>query len=186
MLTKCICTYCAGHLEFEEENAGEKIKCPHCGFETTLFLPGQEPDEEENEEAKSPAWPMKRPLIIIGAVVLALGGAVYSLRRWVLPPLKDWLPYTESPVLPVVALGIGCLGVLLLVAWTVFPVLIFLQFKKITSALQGIESNFRPVLSAEPVIAEDAVEQKANSTSRGGDRAGVLKESEIAQPRHEV
>ena len=48
MLTKCICTNCAGHLEFEEENAGEKIKCPHCGFETTLFLPGDEPETEES------------------------------------------------------------------------------------------------------------------------------------------
>ena len=58
MLTKCICTYCAGHLEFEEENAGEKIKCPHCGFETTLFLPGQEPDTRDGAHriAARAAW----------------------------------------------------------------------------------------------------------------------------------
>jgi hypothetical protein len=42
MLIKCICVNCAGHLEFEEENLGEKIDCPHCGFETTLAVPGTE------------------------------------------------------------------------------------------------------------------------------------------------
>src|SRR6266436_22576 len=39
MLIKCICTNCAGHLEFEEESAGETIECPHCHFETVLYLP---------------------------------------------------------------------------------------------------------------------------------------------------
>src|SRR5438270_7271826 len=157
MLTKCICTNCAGHLEFEEENAGEKIKCPHCGFETTLFLPGDEPETEESPGSAGRLARLKRPLIIAAAVLIVLAGLGYCLNRWVLPPLKLWLPYTESPVLPVIILAIGCLGVLLIIAWTVFPVLMFLEMRKLTSTLQGIEASGRPVLSAEPLMEEPSV-----------------------------
>src|SRR5256885_16846392 len=95
MLTKCICTNCAGHLEFEEENAGEKIKCPHCSFDTTLFLPGQEATEDESEgEQFGRSRISKRLLITTAALVVLVAGAGYSMYRWVLPPLKDWLPYT--------------------------------------------------------------------------------------------
>lgn len=165
MLTKCICTYCAGHLEFEEENAGEKIKCPHCGFETTLFLPGDEPEMEESDVSTSRIARFKRPLIAAAAALLVLVGLGYCLNRWLLPPLKLWLPYTESPVLPIIIVALGCLAVLMLIAWTVFPILMFLEMRKLTTAVQSIDANSRPVLSAEPLVEEDAVEEEPEDTS---------------------
>jgi hypothetical protein len=160
MLVKCICTYCAGHLEFEEENAGEKIKCPHCGFETTLFLPGNEPDEELAPR-KATGLRGKRPLILAAAAVLVLGALGYSLYRWVLPPLKDWLPFTDSPVLPVLVLGIALLLVFLVLAWVLFPVLIYFQLRRMTEVLAGIQVALRPVLSAEPIIDEEEIVEES-------------------------
>src|SRR5436190_9887214 len=164
MLTKCICTNCAGHLEFEEENAGEKIKCPHCGFETTLFLPGEEPEMESAGSSNRLAR-LKRPAIVTGAALLILVGVGYCLNRCVLPPLKLWLPYTESPVLPVIILVLGCLGLLLILAWTVIPILMFLQMRKLTSAVQTIEAHHRPVLSAEPMVEEEPAEEGSEEQS---------------------
>jgi hypothetical protein len=169
MLTKCICTNCAGHLEFEEENAGEKIKCPHCGFETTLFLPGEEPEEADSPVASNRLWRFKGPLIATIAVLAVLAAAVYSLGRWVLPPLKLWLPYTESPVLPVVVLALACLAALMLICWTFFPILLFLQMRKLTGVLQEIEANGRPVLSAEPMIEEDSKDAASEENSNDRD-----------------
>jgi len=160
MLVKCICTNCAGHLEFEEENAGEKIKCPHCRFDTTLFLPGTEPIDDEIALSKRLRFRSKRPLIAAAIAVLVLAGIGYSIYRWVFPPVRDWLPYTESPVLPVIVLGIGCLAVLLLLAWLLFPILIYLQFRKLTQILARIEAGSRQVSSEEPIIQEDIVEEE--------------------------
>ena len=152
MLTKCICTNCAGHLEFEEENAGEKIKCPHCGFDTTLFLPGEEPSGDS--QPRSRLIP-KRILITAVALGLVLGGLGYSIYRWLLPPIKDWLN-TENPILPVVVLAGGCLALSLALVWTVFPVLLLFQIKRITDVLADLESNSRPLLSAEPLVKEES------------------------------
>lgn len=166
MLTKCICTYCAGHLEFEEENAGEKIKCPHCGFETTLFLPGEEPEMEESLKESGRLARLKLPLIVTGAALLVLVGLGYCLNRWVLPPLKLWLPYTESPVLPIMILVAGFLGLLLLIAWIVFPALMFLEMRKLTTAVQAIEANGRPVLPVGPMaVEEEGVQEEADEDS---------------------
>jgi hypothetical protein len=35
----CNCNTCSGHLEFERDNVGETVVCPHCGMETTLYVP---------------------------------------------------------------------------------------------------------------------------------------------------
>src|SRR4051812_48599978 len=99
MLIKCICTNCAGHLEFEEENAGEEIECPHCGFDTKLFLPGTEPELSERLGFLQKLLARRKPLLS-GVAVFLLAGISFALYHWVLPSLKDWLPYTESKVLP--------------------------------------------------------------------------------------
>jgi hypothetical protein len=35
----CPCNLCSQNIEFDSEHAGEPIACPHCGMETTLFVP---------------------------------------------------------------------------------------------------------------------------------------------------
>ncbi|HZR15716.1 MAG TPA: hypothetical protein VFE51_00190 [Verrucomicrobiae bacterium] len=37
--TRCICSVCSGHLEFDSDLSGETIQCPHCGMPTILFIP---------------------------------------------------------------------------------------------------------------------------------------------------
>src|SRR4051794_4625157 len=161
MLVKCICTNCAGHLEFEEENVGEEIECPHCGFDTKLFLPGTQPDAPERAGLAQKLL-RRRPLLTAGTVLI-LAGIGFGLYRWVLGPLKDWLPYTESKVLPVLALGVFCLVVLLLVVWLFLPLLLFLQLGKITRVLGQIETNLRPTLPVYPppeeVLVNEDVEE---------------------------
>lgn len=41
-LIKCPCNNCSAHVEFETEQAGQTIACPHCGLDTILFLPRTE------------------------------------------------------------------------------------------------------------------------------------------------
>ncbi len=42
-LAKCSCSLCGGHLEFETVYAGERIACPHCRYETVLYIPARIP-----------------------------------------------------------------------------------------------------------------------------------------------
>lgn len=39
MLVKCPCNNCSGHVEFDSQDVGRTIECPHCGLETLLFVP---------------------------------------------------------------------------------------------------------------------------------------------------
>ena len=36
---KCDCQHCGEHIAFPGEAAGQNVTCPHCGYETALFLP---------------------------------------------------------------------------------------------------------------------------------------------------
>lgn len=36
---KCSCQFCSGHISFPANTAGQTVACPHCGLETTLFIP---------------------------------------------------------------------------------------------------------------------------------------------------
>jgi len=35
----CSCNVCDGHLQFERQQTGERVNCPHCGMETLLYVP---------------------------------------------------------------------------------------------------------------------------------------------------
>jgi len=39
MIARCNCNTCNGQLEFESCAAGQRMDCPHCGIETTLYIP---------------------------------------------------------------------------------------------------------------------------------------------------
>ncbi len=153
MLIKCICTNCAGHLEFEEDSAGETIQCPHCHFDTVLYLP-------EGTGAALLTVPRRRlskfqgRLICIGGPAVLFIGACYAFYHWVLSPFVDWLPYSDAPKLPMAFLAVAFLLVLLV--WLIIPVLFFLQLRKMTRVLARLESNLRPVMRIEPSEEEDA------------------------------
>jgi hypothetical protein len=164
MLVKCICTNCATHLEFEKENAGEKIDCPHCGFETTLFLPGQEPNDPVIEELTRKAR-RKKFLIIGGSTLLVVGGVGAGLYFWALPLVRGVLPESAGVVIPILLLVGACLLIPLVLFWMIFPVLLFLQLRTLNGHLATIEMNLRPVVSAEIPTAEE-VPAEAETDSR--------------------
>ncbi len=162
MLIKCICTNCAGHLEFEEESAGETIECPHCHFDTVLYLPDGTGAELLTVPRRRLSK-LQRRLICIGGPALLFLGVSYAFYRWILAPFVDWLPYSDAPKLPMAFLAAACL--LSLLVWLVVPVLLFLQLRKLTRVLARIESNLRPVLRVEPAEQEEGEQEELPAPS---------------------
>jgi hypothetical protein len=138
MLVKCICTNCAGHLEFEEENAGESIRCPHCGFETTLALPGSKSPDEEQEYFVIRKQALLRWLLRIAVVVVVFGVGGWVLYRWGVPWIQDRFIEIETTGGAMVILIGLCLVVPFVVFWLIFPVLLFFQLRKLTGVLAQI------------------------------------------------
>jgi hypothetical protein len=148
MLVKCICNSCAGHLEFEEENAGEQIDCPHCGFETTLFLPGNEPAvPSASAFAKLLRF---RKQILIGAAVLLVVIAGWLTWKWGLPFVRSLLPDETGTIAALFVLLLACLVLVGLLLWLAMPVFIFIYGRKLLRVLNQIEQNLVPVASPEP------------------------------------
>ena len=140
MLVKCLCTNCAGHLEFEEENNGEKIPCPHCGFETTLYLPGSEPEELRAASVQNGAsWRWR--LVFGGAALLVLTTVGYVLYQWVLPWIAELLPGTAGRWTAFVALLLFCFTLPFLLIWLIFPVLLFLQLRRVIQLLSELTGH---------------------------------------------
>jgi DNA-directed RNA polymerase subunit RPC12/RpoP len=50
MNAKCSCDHCNGHIEFEPDQAGQTIACPHCGLDTLLFLPSTPAEPVPSEQ----------------------------------------------------------------------------------------------------------------------------------------
>ncbi|HSU54560.1 MAG TPA: hypothetical protein VLT36_10915 [Candidatus Dormibacteraeota bacterium] len=177
MLIKCICKNCAGHLEFEEENAGQEIECPHCGFDTKLFLPGGDSEDMPRVGLLTRLRSRRQLLLDLGAILLvvAIGFALY---HWVLPPFKDWLPYTESKVLPVVALGVACLICLVLVALLVVPFVLAFHLRKMTGVLRQIEVNLRPMI---PGLAMPEAEPELESVAGESPETGEIETDNSSQ-----
>jgi hypothetical protein len=172
MLTKCICTNCAGHLEFEEENAGEKISCPHCGFQTALFLPGtQPPDPELTALARKLA--RRRRVLWLGAAAALGAGLVYALWNWGLPLVQDLLPSIESKVVLWLALILICTLVPVLLLWLVFPILLCLQLRKLTQVLDHLADS---LVSA--ARAPEEVEAELTGEENGEEEIGREEKSE--------
>jgi hypothetical protein len=148
MLVKCVCNSCAGHLEFEEENAGEQIDCPHCGFETTLFLPGDEP-------AAPPVSALAKLLrfrkqILLGAAVILVAVAGWLAWKLGLPLVRRFLPDETGTFAALLVLLLACLVSIGLLLWLAMPVFIFIYGRKLVRVLSQIEQNLIPVVPPEP------------------------------------
>jgi hypothetical protein len=142
MLVKCICTNCAGHLEFEEENAGESIDCPHCGFKTTLFLPGSEEEAELAGRVRQREF-RKRLICLVSGLVL-VGGIGYAVYHWGVPWVQSVVPGVESTLGALLVLALFCFMLPFAVVWLVFPVIVFFQFRKMTQVLEQLVERSQP------------------------------------------
>ena len=156
MSIKCICTNCAGHLEFEEGNEGTTIPCPHCGFKTTLALPGS-----EQSEAEASAPSTRRLLLwsaaITGVLVLLLGGFVYALYHWGVPWLTDTFPSITSPVMAWAIALLACLAAPFLLFWLIFPVFVFMELRCLNVSIRHLVER---VGAEEPAFEEEADESQ--------------------------
>ena len=164
MLVKCICTNCAGHLEFEEENAGETIPCPHCGFETVLSLPGTEPLNPELL-ALSRRLRLRRRGLSVGAALLVLVGLGYAVYRWGVPWVEDLLPFIDSTAKAIIVLLLGCVLLPFALFWLVFPVLLLLQLRKGTELLTRIAESLEFRASEHAPVAEDEIPSVAEESA---------------------
>ena len=154
MLTKCICTNCAGHLEFEEENAGESIPCPHCGFKTILAVPGTEaPDPELLSMLRKQA--LRRRLLRLTAPVLVLAGFAFVLYHWGAPWLQEFQPAIDSTTKAVLVLLLFCLMLPFAIVWLIFPVLLFFQLRKLLHVLDQIAQSSQPEQSDPTPVEEE-------------------------------
>jgi hypothetical protein len=154
MLIKCICTNCAGHLEFEEENAGETIPCPHCGFETVLSLPGtNEVDPEMLGRNRRRA--LRRLMPAAFAVLLVLGGFGFALYHWAAPWVEENVPLADSTAKAIIFLLIACAILPFLLLWLVFPVLLLFYFRRGTDLLTEIAQSLRTWESEPPEASPD-------------------------------
>jgi DNA-directed RNA polymerase subunit RPC12/RpoP len=161
MLVKCICTNCAGHLEFEEQNAGETIPCPHCGFKTVLELPGaKKADPEMTSLIRQPVW--RRRLILGTVALLVLAGVGFALYRWGVPWIMDRVPEIESILTAMVVLVLLCLAVPFALFWLAFPALLFFQLRRIIQLLSqtGEETEEHAAEKAQAEPEPDVAEAK--------------------------
>jgi hypothetical protein len=168
MLVKCICTNCAGHLEFEEENAGETIACPHCGFETVLTLPGTETLAPELL-ALSRRRALRRRLAPLLVAFFILAGFGYVLYRWGVPWIEDVLPSIDSTGKAIVVLLLGCALAPFALFWLVFPILLFFQIRKGTELLSRIAESLESMPREPATAAEDLSpnEEEAETQEEG-------------------
>ncbi|MCW5553684.1 MAG: DUF308 domain-containing protein [Verrucomicrobiae bacterium] len=85
---KCSCQNCNGHIEFDAEQVGEAVTCPHCGLETKLFVPAI--PLGARAEAKRGVSPL-------GIAALVLG---------ILSCLFCWIPLLGLFALPIAFIGV--------------------------------------------------------------------------------
>jgi len=152
---KGICSNCSGHLEFEEENAGRQIKCPHCGWDTVLE-DSTAAAREQTESTGAGLSRYSRRLYFGAALVVVSGVLGFAADRWVLPRVEEFFPFGIERLMLWITLLAGLWAVLFLAIWTVFPVLVFLQLRRMTTMLGRLEFNTRPALARDSEPAEES------------------------------
>src|SRR5512141_892958 len=166
MLVKCICTNCSGHLEFEEENAGTIIKCPHCGWDTRLYDAATSEDSETDAEpGTGPERRRRRLMAFLGAGVLLVAAAAFSVNKWVFPRVEEYFPNAEGKVIQSLIVVVALFGMAVVLIWAAFPVLLLLQLKKMNRLLQSISFQSRPALPVQH-LQEDDDDQEEQATEQ--------------------
>ena len=145
MLVKCICTNCAGHLEFEEENAGERIACPHCGFKTRLSMPGDDREHEDEVLAFVRRRILVKRLKLAGASSLILAAAGYCIHRWLIPWMLDTWPSISSETAAWVWLIAGLLALPFALGWLVLPLFVMWQIRHLHRLIATMSEAKEPV-----------------------------------------
>lgn len=137
---KCHCRNCDGHIEFDPSAAGQTATCPHCGMDTTLFIPGI-----TTLAPGAPPWYRQRTVL---RIIFGLIGATLLVVFMVL--------FANSGAAQKMAIntGVGLIGlslalitaimvILTIVLWIFFPVFMYFGLGRVEKLLQQIERNTR-------------------------------------------
>lgn len=182
MLVKCICTNCSGHLEFEEENTGTIIKCPHCGWDTRLYDAATSEDPETDAEPGSGLERKRRRLIaFLGAGVLLVSAAAFSINKWVFPRVEEYFPNAEGKLVQSLIVAVALFGVAVVLIWAAFPVLLLLQLRKMNRLLLSISFQSRPALPVQYLQEDDEEPEEQSSEQENADGAEQENETEPSE-----
>jgi len=142
MLSKCNCNNCSGHLAFDDDYAGTVINCPHCGVDTTLYIPANGPEQI----AKISRQRLRRRLRISALVLLALsvllvvGFVIYRYGQAIFETLATAVGSTLAAIIGLVIMIIVAVWALL---WITFPVFVYFHLNTLIKILKAIEANTR-------------------------------------------
>jgi len=129
MDAKCPCLHCDSHIEFEVSRAGEIVACPHCGIETTLFVPrvksppplleSKRPSEEASSQNS-----IKKPILVKiykgsqeKAMLAFQEDSAKKAVTGYYPISQMWVPgaYSTGTFLGALLLCIFCIGIIIFI-----------------------------------------------------------------------
>jgi hypothetical protein len=135
MLTKSTCQNFGGHLEFDVEDTGKEIECPHCQQTTLLRAPFR------------PAPPKVKPAAIGWWILVLLLLGVIGIISVLSIHHSDAVSNAAAGVGGMAILIIGCIGAVLVFVlacfWTIFPWMVYSMLKRMNDTLEKIEANTR-------------------------------------------
>lgn len=148
MNVNCQCDHCGGVLEFEadlferrpagEQTAlgkilGQSIDCPACGKSTVLYLPSI---------TVAPARRRSRRIWAVLIVLLCLGFGLLAFQQ-IESVLRDVGLFAGGVLTIIVGAVLAVFAVVLTLMWILFPIVVYLQLKKIVLSLQSIDRKTR-------------------------------------------
>jgi DNA-directed RNA polymerase subunit RPC12/RpoP/uncharacterized membrane protein len=150
-LTKCWCTHCKGHIEFDSDAAGETIQCPHCQQDTVLFVPRPgprsylpeqlEPEPEAPPIAKDKTIWIRRGVITAGAlfILVSIGAVIRDMmKRGV---FGEFIGRSATGLFGVI---VAVAILFWIVMWLLFPIVVYFQLKRMNETLADIRDGKRP------------------------------------------
>ena len=139
MLIKNSCQSCGEHLEFEAEDAGATIACPHCGEPTALRLP--------RRIAAAAKLPMTRTTkigyILLAVIVIVLAGIVIWATHANIIKAENYLEVIGDCLIGIGAVVVGILALYLTISWLILPWTLDRRLKDILAALNRLETHKR-------------------------------------------
>jgi hypothetical protein len=95
MIVKCPCQNCSGHIEFEadEFQPGVRAECPHCKFETLLFVPPVAIPPKQQRPGKGASRVALGVVALVALASLAVAVLLANSQR----PAKDVKPTNLRP-----------------------------------------------------------------------------------------
>jgi uncharacterized membrane protein len=138
MIAKCQCHLCQNAIEFEVENAGASIPCPHCGELTVLALPAKKPALRSSQSGGGKV-PWK--LLVGMAAVVALLAFIYGMTRSEkLQAVAEAFGIAGGGIIMMALVVVAFLIVLL---WILFPVFVYFAIGRMEKIMREIEHNTR-------------------------------------------